>query len=281
MIGIIGGTGLYQLESLHDVEQHEVETPFGTPSAPITTGRVHSTRVAFLPRHGLNHEHLPSEINYRANIWGLKSLGVRQIVSVSATGSLQEEIRPGDLALPNQYLDWTKGKRDATFFGDGLSAHISTAEPVCSSLCQFLLDTAASIDISLHRHATYACVEGPRLGTRAESHLLRQMGAHLVGMTNVPEVFLAREAGLCYATIAVATDYDCWMENPDQHATVAKVIALYKENLGRVERIIAQILEAGMGASDCHCKESLAGAVMTPENRLSERRREILDFLRK
>ena len=198
MIGIIGGTGLYQMDELQVTEVREVTTPFGSPSSPIVLGMLQGRNVAFLARHGLHHDLLPSEINYRGNIWALKSLGVRTIVGVSAVGSLREEIRPGDLALSSQYLDFTKGLRASTFFGRGLIAHVSTANPTCSATAALIARAARALELTIHEDKTHACIEGPRFGTRAESHLLRSSGADLVGMTNVPEVFLACEAQLGY-----------------------------------------------------------------------------------
>ena len=284
MIGIIGGTGLYQIDVLTEIESRTVETPYGAPSGPVLIGTISSegrkSRIAFLPRHGIHHQLLPSEINFRANIWALKSVGVRQILSVSAVGSLTENIRPGDLALPDQYLDFTKGRRAGSFFGDGLVAHISTAEPSCHALAERVMQAAHAQDVSIHRPATYACVEGPRLGTRAESFLLRNSGCHLVGMTNVPEVFLAREAQLCYTTIAVVTDYDCWLDDPSQHATVDKVIELYKANLNRVQAVLRAVLSSSTDFASCTCAQALNGAVMTSEESLSDEKRRIIAFLR-
>jgi 5'-methylthioadenosine phosphorylase len=282
MIGIIGGTGLYSLEGITEIAMVEVATPFGAPSAPIAVGRCAAGPVAFLARHGSNHERLPGEINFCANIWALKSLGVRRIVSVSAVGSLAEEIRPGDLAIPSQYLDFTRGQRRHTFFGAGLVAHVATAEPTCPALTRRLEGIAAAAGRRLHSAQTYACVEGPRLGNRAESHLLRRCGAHLVGMTNVPEVYLAREAQLCYCTIAVVTDYDCWFDDPAQHASVEQVIARYQGSLSVVQALLAALLQPGDRASDppCGCRRALQGAVLTSEAALPPEKRALLDFLR-
>lgn len=282
MIGIIGGTGLYKIEELTNVEALEVNTPFGPPSAPMTVGRWGDQKVAFLPRHGTSHQLLPSEINFRANIWALKASGVRQVFSVSAVGSLEKEIRPGDLSLPNQYIDFTKGIRERTFFGKGLVAHASTAEPVCSYLSSMTRKTAEAVSsIRVHSKKTYACVEGPRLGTRAESFHLQGAGAHLVGMTNVPEVFLAREAQLCYCTIAVITDYDCWLDDPAEHASVDKVIELYRKNIGHVQEILKSTIQK-LGANDgCTCRHSLKFSLLTQESSLSEENKKILEVLRR
>lgn len=280
MIGIIGGTGLYSIEGLEILEKKDISTPFGSPSAPITIGKIGEQKVAFLPRHGLNHHILPSEINYRANIWGLKAIGVRRVISVSATGSLEEAIAPGSLVIPNQYFDLTKGKREASFFGKGIVAHISTAEPACDSLSKSFEKAAESVGVKLHRKKTYACVEGPRLGTRAESFFLRSCGAHVVGMTNVPEAFLAREAQLCYCTVAVATDYDCWLDDPNQHATVDKILALYGEALGSVKKALSALLSKAYELPGCSCNAALNGALMTSENHISEENKKIWRFLK-
>lgn len=281
MFGIIGGTGLYSIEGLTLHEDRSVETPFGEPSAPVRTGKLGSADVAFLPRHGEHHQILPSEINFRANIYALKAVGVRRIISVSAVGSLAQEICPGDLAIPNQYFDFTKGKRESSFFGKGLVAHISTAQPSCPALSARILQTAEKTDIKLHAGKAYACVEGPRLGTRVESFFLKNNGCHLVGMTNVPEVFLAREAQLCYSTIAVPTDYDCWLEDPTQHVTVDQVLALYSKNIGRIQILISNMLQSKEAFSACSCNRSLDGAVLTHEAALSPEKKALLEFLRR
>jgi 5'-methylthioadenosine phosphorylase len=280
MIGIIGGTGLYQIEGLEILESRDVDTPFGRPSAPVLLGKLGLESVAFLPRHGTQHQILPSEINFRANIWALKAVGVRRIISVSAVGSLSQEIEPGSLVIPNQYFDFTKGRRAGTFFGDGLVAHVSTAEPSCPALTGRAVDAAKRLNHPIHRDKTYACVEGPRLGSRAESFFLRGAQCHIVGMTNVPEAFLAREAQLCYCTVAVVTDYDCWLDDPAQHATVDKVITLYKKNLGRVQAILKEVLEHRVGDTACSCRSALQYAVLTPEDVLSDDKRKLLKFLR-
>ena len=277
MIGIIGGTGLYKIEGFKEIRAHDLDTPFGKPSAKVLIGELNGREVAFLPRHGSQHHFLPSEINFRANLWALKAAGVRRIISVSAVGSLRGEIKPGDLVTPSQYFDWTRGKRVSTFFGNGLVAHVSTAEPTCAKLREVI---ESSTDGTLHTEKTYACVEGPRLGTRAESLFLRQVGCDIVGMTNVPEVFLAREAQLCYATVAIATDYDCWLEDPKQHASVDKVIELYTKNLGKVRDLIARVVSSTAPLVECACRRSLDSAVMSREETLSEEQRALLTVLR-
>ena len=278
-IGIIGGTGLYRMDGLEVNETRELDTPFGQPSSPVMLGRLGGKPVAFLARHGLRHHLLPSEINFRANIWALKSVGVRTVIGVSAVGSLREEIRPGDLALPAQYLDFTKGRRAGSFFGQGVVAHVSTAHPTCAMTSALLARSAAALDVPLHRDKTYACVEGPRLGTRAESLWLRAAGADLVGMTNVPEAFLALEAQLGYCTVAVATDYDCWLEDPAQHVSLEQVMRQFHDSLTRVQRLIARAVGEYHDDEERPCRQALRSAVITPRDALTEAQRAILDFL--
>jgi 5'-methylthioadenosine phosphorylase len=279
MIGIIGGTGLYRMEGLEVTRSTDIDTPFGQPSGPVMLGRLAGRPIAFLPRHGLRHDLLPSEINFRANIWALKSVAVRTIIGVSAVGSLREEIRPGDLALPSQYLDFTKGLRAASFFGKGLVAHVSTAHPTCAHTAALIGRVADSIGQPLHRDKTYACVEGPRLGTRAESFWLRGAGADLVGMTNVPEAFLALEAQVGYCVITVATDYDCWLDDASQHVSVEQVIGKFKESLVRVQKLIAGVTAEYVEEESRPCRQALKTAVVTPREQMTAEQRRILDFL--
>ncbi|MGH8298298.1 MAG: S-methyl-5'-thioadenosine phosphorylase [Steroidobacteraceae bacterium] len=279
MIGIIGGTGLYRMQGLEVTRSGEIDTPFGRPSGPVMLGRLAGRDIAFLPRHGLHHDLLPSEINFRANIWALKSVGVRTIIGVSAVGSLREEIRPGDLALPSQYLDFTKGLRTASFFGKGLVAHVSTAHPTCAHTAALTARVAESIGQPIHRDKTYACVEGPRLGTRAESFWLRAAGADLVGMTNVPEAFLALEAQVGYCVITVATDYDCWLDDVSQHVSVEQVIGQFKESLGRVQTLIAGVAAEYVEDESRPCRQALKAAVVTPREQLTAEQKKLLDFL--
>ncbi len=279
MIGIIGGTGLYRMEGLEVTRSAEIDTPFGRPSGPVMLGRLAGHDIAFLPRHGLNHDLLPSEINFRANIWALKSVGVRTVIGVSAVGSLRQEIRPGDLALPSQYLDFTKGLRPASFFGKGLVAHVSTAHPTCAHTAALITRVADSIGQPVHRDKTYACVEGPRLGTRAESFWLRGAGADLVGMTNVPEAFLALEAQLGYCVITVATDYDCWLDDTSQHVSAEQVIGQFKESLGRVQTLIAGAVARYVEDESRPCRQALKSAVVTPKAQMTPEQRRILEFL--
>jgi len=279
MFGVIGGTGFYRLTELKDVTPKEVETPFGKPSAPLLIGQISGKKVAFLARHGASHDLLPSEVNYRANIWALKSIGVTKILGVSATGSLVDKIRPGEFAIPSQYFDFTKGRRFSTFFGEGLIAHISSAKPVCENLSKELYLLANKMDSPCHENVTYGCVEGPRLGTRAESFFLKNAGCHLVGMTNVPEAFLAREAQVCYATLAIATDYDCWKDDPNDHVSSDKVMALYKSTLNSVKTLVLKCIEES-AFEECSCRESLKFSLISREESLTPEKKELLRVLK-
>jgi 5'-methylthioadenosine phosphorylase len=279
MIGIIGGTGLYAMRGLADLRAREVQTPFGAPSGPLMLGALAGREVAFLARHGQNHQLLPGEINYRANIWALKSAGVRTVIAVSAVGSLREEIRPGELTLPSQYLDFTRGTRVASFFGRGVVAHVASARPVCASTARLIARVARGRGLTVHEDRTYACVEGPRLGTRAESLFLRGAGADVVGMTNVPEVFLALEAQLAYCTIALATDYDSWLEDPAQHVSVAQILGLFRDNLERVQELVAAVVAEYAEDESRPCRHALQGALVTPLERLTPEQRALVDFL--
>lgn len=279
-IGIIGGTGFYDIDGLKIIEEISINTPFGTPSAPIKKVTCANKTIYFLPRHGCAHQLLPHEVNYRANIYALKSLGVKQVLGFSAVGSLQESLKPGEFAIPDQYIDWIKGNRERSFFGNGIAAHISTAIPTCPDLTHWIKHTAETLDIPLHTNKTYICVDGPRLGTKAESHLFRQFGCDLVGMTNVPEVFLAREAQLCYATIGIITDYDCWMNNPDDYVTVATVIERFGKSLSKAKSLLMALLNTTLPETDETYRQSLQSALLTKETSLNKEQIDLLNLLR-
>ncbi|WOG29377.1 MTAP family purine nucleoside phosphorylase [Endozoicomonas sp. 8E] len=286
MLAVIGGTGIYSLDGLEVLNEQSIETPYGPHSGPITTGLFNQQKLLFLPRHGSGHELLPHEINYRANIWALKSLGATRVIGLSAVGSLQEEIAPGELSLVSQYFDFVKGHREKSFFGHGLVAHVSTAIPSCHHQSEQLLNAANLAKIGLHKEKTYACVDGPRLGSRAESLFLKNAAqCDVVGMTNVPEAFLAREAQLCYTTIAIATDYDCWKEDPSAHASVEQIIARYGKSLTLAKALLGQYLkqqeETPHDSNYCQCRSALKSAVLSPENTLGQKQKALLEVLQR
>ena len=281
MLAVIGGTGLYHLAGLQIESQTADDTPFGKPSGAVVRGRIGNAPLLFLARHGTGHRLLPHEVNYRANIYALKRAGATMVLGFSAVGSLAEAVEPGDLAMPEQYFDWTRGSRERSFFGGGVAAHVSTATPVSSALVDAAEASAQSLGITLHRGLTYACVEGPRLGTRAESHFLRQAGCHLVGMTNIPEVFLAREAQLAYATVGIVTDYDCWMEDPARHVSVAGIFELYGASLVKARRLLDELLSRPLPQPEPAIRTALAAAMMSPDEALDDQQREWLSVLRR
>ena len=281
MLAIIGGTGIYDMDRLEVIERHTLDTPFGAPSSAIVRGKMGNHEILFLSRHGSQHHLLPHEVNYRANIFSLKSLGATQIIGISAVGSLTEPIAPGHLAVPSQYFDWTRGRRAQTYFGAGVAVHVSTANPVSANLTDWIAHHAAALGITLHRDVTYACVEGPRLGTRAESHFLRQAGCHLVGMTNVPEVFLAREAQICYATIGIATDYDCWMDDPAKHVQATEIFGLYRTSLAKVQVLLQALLSDQRPAEESEIRSALQYAMLTPDSALSDQQRSWISVLQR
>ena len=269
---IIGGSGLYKMDGLADVKEITIDTPFGSPSDTIHTGTLDDVPVAFLARHGRGHGMLPTEIPFRANIWALKSLGVDYLISVSAVGSLKEELAPRNMVLPDQFIDLTK-KRDGTFFGNGAVAHISFAQPVCAALSQVLADAfddAALPDATLHRGGTYVCMEGPAFSTLAESQLYRSWGASLIGMTNMPEARLAREAEIAYATLALVTDFDCW--HPGHEAVTAEMaIGNMVHNVARAQQVLrAAIRRLGADAPVSVAHTALAQALVTSPASMSE-----------
>jgi 5'-methylthioadenosine phosphorylase len=280
MLALIGGSGLYQFKDLEIEQQHEITTPFGKPSAPICKGVYLGQPILFLARHGTAHQRLPHEVNYRANIYALKQLGARSIFSLSAAGSLREDIKPGDLALVSQYFDHTRGQREKSFFGRGVVAHVSTANPACPALSEDIQAAAKQIGQPLHTDKTYACVEGPRLGTRAESHFLRTAAnCDLVGMTNIPEAFLAREAQLAYCSLCLVTDYDCWMDDPSQHVSVDKFFEVYSGTLAKAIALLNQLLSAPRSETPRDIRRALQTALMTPEAHLSAEQKEWLGVL--
>jgi 5'-methylthioadenosine phosphorylase len=258
---VIGGSGLYEMDGLDDVRWVRVKTPFGDPSDAYCTGRFGERRVVFLPRHGRGHPRSPSELNYRANIWGLKSLGVGAVISVSAVGSMKEDIRPLDLVLPDQFYDHTR-QRVSTFFGQGIVAHVGMAHPVCEELADVLETAARQTRARVHRGGTYLCIEGPQFSTRGESLIYRQWGVSVIGMTNMPEAKLAREAELCYATLALATDYDVW--HPEHDAvTVEAVVQNLLRNVSTAKDVLGRALPKAGEQCRTGCRDALASAVIT------------------
>ena len=261
-IGVIGGSGLYEMEGLTQVKTVKVSTPFGRPSDEYLVGTLHGRRVAFLPRHGRGHRILPTDINYRANIYGMKKLGVERIISVSAVGSMKEEIKPGDIVIPDQFYDHTKHRR-STFFGNGVVAHVGMADPVCADLGGILSEAGVKVGATVHRGGAYLCMEGPQFSTRAESLTYRTWNVEVIGMTNATEAKLAREAELCYSTIALATDYDCW-HHSEEAVTVEAVLAVMKHNIETSKAMISEAVRLLSGPRACACGEALRNAIMTP-----------------
>ena len=261
-IGIIGGSGLYDMAELTDRHEVTIDTPFGPPSGPYVTGTLGGGRVAFLARHGAGHRLTPSELNFRANIYGFKTLGVERLLSASAVGSLREELAPLDLVIPDQFIDRTRG-RIGTFFGEGVVGHIAFADPVCGDLATVAYDASVAAGATVHKGGTYVCMEGPAFSTRAESHLYRSWGAHIIGMTNLQEARLAREAEICYATIALVTDYDCWHPDHD-HVTVEMVIQNLTQNARTAQQVIAGAVQTlATRPRTCGCGQALATAIIT------------------
>ena len=260
-IGVIGGSGLYEMDALTDREQVSVTTPFGDPSAPYIVGTLNDRRVAFLARHGHGHRLMPSELNFRANIFGFKTLGVDWILSASAVGSLQEVYRPLDIVIPDQFLDRTRG-RISTFFGGGIAAHVGFAHPFCPVLSGIAFDAATGTEAGVHRGGTYVCMEGPQFSTLAESRLYRSWGMDVVGMTNLQEAKLAREAEICYTTLALVTDYDCWHEGHDD-VTVDMIIATLTRNAVTAQRVVADAVARLPVARGCGCGAALGSAIIT------------------
>jgi 5'-methylthioadenosine phosphorylase len=265
-IGIIGGSGLYSMSGLADTRELRVKTPFGDPSDAVVVGMLEGKRVAFLARHGRGHRILPSEINFRANIYAMKELDVERVISVSAVGSLQEDLRPGEFLVPDQFFDRTK-LRVSTFFGGGLVAHVGFDKPTCGQVSSVLADASVHCAVKVHRRGTYVCIEGPQFSTLAEAHVHRQLRFEVIGMTNVTEAKLAREAELCYATIAMITDYDCW--HPEHESvTAAQIIATLNQNAENAQRVLREAVRAMPTQRTCKCASALAHALVTDLKRV-------------
>jgi 5'-methylthioadenosine phosphorylase len=276
-IGIIGGSGLYDMADLQDRQEVHVETPFGPPSGPYVTGTLDGRRVAFLARHGVGHRLLPSELNFRANIYGFKTLGVEWILSASAVGSLKEQYAPLDLVIPDQFFDRTRG-RISTFFGRGLAAHVSFAHPVCATLSGIAYASAVDAGVRVHPGGTYVCMEGPQFSTKAESELYRSWGMDVIGMTNLQEAKLAREAELCYATMAMVTDYDVWYEG-EEDVTLETVLENVRRNVTTAQAIVRRAVAALDQHRDCTCRHAVEFAINTPADLIPPATRQKLDVL--
>lgn len=277
VLAVIGGSGLYEFDDLQDIHQIEIETPFGKPSSPVTLGTLNGRQVAFLARHGIGHVLPPSKVPYRANIFALKSLGVQRIISVSACGSLREAYAPGHVVIPNQVVDFTQ-QRARSFFGEGLVTHISVADPFCSSLSNLLEEALKDNSARYHRGGSYITIEGPRFSTRGESSLYRQWGLDIIGMTASPEVFLAREAEMCYATMAHVTDYDVWHVS-EEPVTVEMVIRTLQSNIALAQQTIRSIVVKIDTSISCECEHALKNALITNPDYIDPEKRQQLDIL--
>lgn len=275
-IGVIGGTGLYDIKGLEEVKEVKPTTPFGKPSDVIITGRLEGKRVAFLPRHARGHRIMPTELPNKANIYALKSLGVERIIAFSAVGSMKEEIRPRDFFIPDQLFDRTK-TRLPTFFGDGIVAHISLADPYCPILSEILYETGKDLGYRIHKGGTYLCIEGPQFSTRAESRIYRSWGVEVIGMTNLPEVKLAREAEICYATVALVTDYDVW--HVAEEVSVETVLKNLEANASKAKELVKAVIPRIPDKRECPCAMALANTIITKEEAIPEKRKKELDLL--
>lgn len=277
-LGVIGGSGVYEIEGVEVVDEVKVKTPFGEPSDSIVIGKIDGILCAFLPRHGRGHRKLPTEVNYRANIWALKTLGVEKIISISACGSLKEEFKPRDFAIPDQIFDRTK-TRQSTFFGDGIVAHIQFGHPFCENVRRVLKTTVEQMGISNHYGGTYVCMEGPAFSTKAESETYRKLGFSIIGMTAIPEAKLAREAGICYATVGLVTDYDCWKDHGEE-VSAGEVMKVVHDNVANVKKLVKIAIPKLAGAAcGCGCADSLNGAIMSKLDAKNAKTRKKLSLL--
>ena len=277
VVGVIGGSGLYEMEGLEHVETLSLTTPFGAPSDSFIVGRLEGVKVAFLPRHGKGHRISPSSLNFRANIYGMKMLGVQSIIAVSAVGSMKESIHPGDMVIPDQFIDRTTG-RISTFFSDGIVGHVSFADPVCPVLSQILFESGKKVGATVHKGGTYICIEGPQFSTRAESKLYRSWGVDIIGMTNLPEAKLAREAEICYATIAFATDYDCWHETAGD-VSIGDVLRIVAESTKIAKSAIRLAVKQIPEKRECVCSNALKYAVITGKKIIPEKTKKDLELI--
>lgn len=274
-IALIGGSGIYNLEAIKVLEKIKVETPYGNPSSEVIKASVDDNEFYFLPRHGQGHIYNPSEVNYRANIFALKKLGVKNIVSISAVGSLKEEIAPTHFCMPDQFIDWTKGQRKRTFFEEGFVGHVSTANPINKDLQKLLYNCCKEVGILSHINGSYICIEGPQFSSRAESNIYRSFGASVIGMTNVPEAYLAKEAGIAYATVAMVTDYDCWKE---EACTVDEIMKVLKDNYGSAQKLVLNLIPK-LVKSPIKFEAENKYAVITNSEKISEKNKSIMEVL--
>ena len=274
-VGVIGGSGFYEL--LDNAREVTLETPFGAPSDSYFLGEIGGVPVAFLPRHARGHRILPGEVNYRANIWGMKALGVHSVLSASAVGSLREELKPLDVVVPDQLFDRTKA-RPSTFFGNGVVVHMGFADPFCPYLSGLIVEHGRAAGATVHNGGTYVCIEGPQFSTRAESNVYRQLGFDVIGMTNLQEAKLAREAELCYATMAMVTDYDVWYEG-EEDVTLEQVLANVQRNVETAQAIVRRVVVALDGGRDCACRHAVENAINTPAELIPAATKEQLDLL--
>jgi len=275
VVGVIGGSGLYEMEGLEQVQTISLKTPFGDPSDSYIVGRLEGVKVAFLPRHGKGHRIQPSSLNFRANIYGMKILGAQWIIGVSAVGSMKESIHPGDMIIPDQFIDLTKG-RPNTFFSDGIVCHISFGDPVCPVLSRILSEAGKEASGNVHKDGTYLCIEGPQFSTRAESRLYRTWGVDIIGMTNMPEAKLAREAEICYSTIAFATDYDCWHEQAED-VTVGEILRILAQSTKTAKNAIRQALKHLPEERQCLCATALKHTLVTGKKLIPEKTKKDLE----
>jgi len=276
-VGVIGGSGLYEIEGLSNVESVAVDTPWGRPSDELIVGDLEDARLVFLPRHGRGHKIMPSEINFRANIYAMKKMGVEWIISVSAVGSMKEHLSPGQVVIPSQFYDHTKN-RASTFFGGGIVAHVSMADPVCHTLSKVLYNASISAGASVHEGGTYLCMEGPQFSSRAESNIYRSWGVDVIGMTNATEAKLAREAEICYVSVSLVTDYDCWHEHHDD-VTVDDLIETLNNNVDLARNIIKSAAPAISESRECQCCNALQNAIITPKEVIPQEAKERLEIL--
>ncbi|NMC45648.1 MAG: S-methyl-5'-thioadenosine phosphorylase [Chloroflexi bacterium] len=276
-LAVIGGSGVYQFPALTDIETIEIDTPYGKPSSPLVVGILHGKKVAFLARHGIGHIFSPSEVNYRANIYALKMIGAHRVVSISACGSLREDYEPGHFVVPNQLFDFTK-HRSSSFFGEGMVAHIGSADPYCDDLRKDVIEAVEQTGTTVHDAGVYITIEGPRFSTKAESNLFREWGMSIIGMTASPEAFLAREAGMCYATMAHVTDYDVWHVT-EKPVTVEMVLKVAKKNTQNAQTAIQNLVEILPPVSHCECWDALKNAVLTDPKRIPQATKEKTNIL--